>query len=700
MTSYRASTGQHRYFSTLRAAILSSCLRRQHSSPMHHGPSVPRTTMSMSPDNGTPGSDTELWQMVGLNPGALSRSSKDYFLTSDSIDLATGEFAGFHADFLVPGSFPLSLTRYFRPHVSYSSTAGRDMAWILDTRLIVGPGLILLVDHDGAVIEFDTTDPRVHACRSGPFRLIAETATGYQVMGENYTIWHFTADRGETKELGSCRTIMLSALTSRTGHRIRFIRDSDGRPECVEHSSGITIIPKYQGTVVASLVVRGPGFDVDLPVDPSPYSGRTANIPRSSLSPDRSHPVTVKFSDGTAEHWWFDPALCLRGWVGRGGQMMRRQVNAHRQTVTLDSSDDRGVATAVTIQRNDVSEPVVITTASTQWLIGYAYPGCIATVRAKGRTVSELASATWSGPDSPSTLTTENHHLIIETSDTGALLGVYGSIGSATCETDALGLPVHVTAANGQELWIERDFVADTISLTDPAGNVRVLTACPSSMARKPVTPTPEKEFKEGAVAERFLGHRAHAVVISGQRVSILRDAGGEIISVRIEGTGAVSGGQPFDGVDSVSLALDIPPSRDEASLSPRHGVASVVDPDTGQLVAIIDDYDEVSIPATCAPNNPRPGHTVEWVHQSGLRWTGDLPDKQLIPRDSRTFLESAAPGALWCLCACPLLDPEVSSESELWRWVSEVDQLVAAPHKAVNVIMSSIVRLGVRGMD
>ena len=665
----------------------------------------------MTSEQAFPRNDAELWSTIRQEPGVLSRAAGDYQLSTDSVDLATGTFAGCHQDFRLPGTFALDIARYFRPHVAAHSTGGPHCAWIFDARLIIGPGLAVLIDHDGAAIEFDTTEALPTASRSGPFRILTQTPTGYQVMGEHYHLWHFTeaTDSASSTSASSTmspantdahgariRTARLAAITSRTGQRIRFLRADDGRTQSVEHSAGISIVPGYDGSVVEALTIYGRGYDFELPLVADPFPTRP-EAPRKPGRPDPSAPLTATFPDGSVERWWFDSAHTFRGWIGRTGQALRRQVNAHRQTLELEAVSESGAAQRLKVLRNQTSEPVVIHSNEGRWLIGYAYPGCIAQVRRDarrgGRPGDELGEAQWTNPDVPSMLRAGNHTLDLECSATGALQTVRGQFGTALIDSDTLGLPSAVTAGDGTQLRIDRDNFADTITFTAQDGRSRQFGMLNGSIAATPMRweSPPERRAPadpDHATAQRFFANRAHGVNVEGRCIRLNRNDDGHVQTAFIEGTAAVSGASPA----TTTLNLDFGPPA-PAAPRVRHAVAAVADPDTGTIIALVDDTGEVSVRARFDDDAALDvGHNAEWIDTAGTPWTGTVPERQLIPADGPDFAAATAPGRFFAFCACPSLDPAVASDEMLRQWLAEVDRLVVAPGAAVNEVLAGLI--------
>lgn len=402
-----------------------------------------------------------------------------------------------------------------------------------------------------------------------------------------------------------------------------------------------------------------------------------------STPPRTNHaqPITIRFDDGTTDRWWFDHTHTLRAWHGRFGGAISRQVNVHRQTLRVESPGSSGGVRPVTILRNDTSEPVVITSGTDRWLIGYAFPGCIATIRQENKNPTEIASARWSAPDVPSELSIGRHHLEFVTTDDGIVRQIHGTTGTTAFATDELGLPTAITTADGNHLAIRRDLRNGTVTLTADDGSTRVIGADPLLEERAESPPAAEAAGNGvDAVAERFPGSRCHALVVAGRRIRLTRHPNGTVASAYIEGTGAVSRAGEAKTFGGLNLSFDGQVAATVDTDIHHYPKATIADPDTSRTVAVLDSANEVSV-CTAFDRSPDPGRSPsEWIHSSGAIWRGETPDYRIIPPDSPTFAEETAPSGFLALCASPSLDPTVSTDATIRDWLHHITLLVATP--------------------
>lgn len=671
----------------------------------------------MMSDPALPQTDAQLWERVRQHPAELSRGADDYVFGAGSVDLATGRFAGTLVDLDLPGTLPLRIQRSYRPEVAFASTGGSGWAWLCDSRLILGPAWVVFIDADGAAISFDTTGGGPFTCVSGPLRILAETRTGFQIMGDRSTMWHFAAPEPTTSTAPV--SVPLEAITDRRGNRIRLVRSADGTVDRIDHSAGIQLIPHWRAESISAFDVHACGDPFTVPISPGreviphPEQSLTATSRRSSTGIQR---VVLPHPDGTRSRMWFDPDGTLCGWQKPDGAASLRFFNAHRQTVTFETTDESG-SSQVQITRDPIGHPVSIRTATRRWLLGYSYPGCVSEVSretaasaaggAHHRTV--VGSARWVAPDVPGGLTVGAFSLEFTYGSGGALTEVIGSFGTARITVDPMGLPVEVHTADGHCTSIHRDHLTDTVRLLDEESNgVSLALPLPGSscQAPEPVRPSANSDDEIPPVlVERFPGGPALALCVGGRRLRLDRTASGGLIGVAIEETGTIVGAahEPGaeadcdDGIDSTRLHLGdfSSPAGAASSGESRIPLRQVIDSDTGDLVGVLDNYAEVSVVAALPAQIGDAGSEQEWIHPVTGRWTGRCPAQVASMMESPEFC-ARLPSRPWrSLVYTPLLVGPLADVGVLRTWLADLELICADPGAAVSRSLRAAVDFG-----
>lgn len=591
-------------------------------------------------------SDSDLAEIARTSPHELSRTPRDYVLSQDNIDLATGRLFVSRYIASVPGTLPLNFRAYWHPELRSSTSLASGWHTLLDTRLFICEpndhiGAIL-VDDTGAVIPFPRLRESCVTSTSGRFAILARTPNSYQVwIPAVRQLWHFPDQWEDPRRSGELsKSIPIAAITDRLGNRIR-IRSQSSELTTLDHSSGFAIEIQQASEsphVFFSDEDTRVLLDYSLEISPCagigpdlksgnirvefPHSAEDESMPLSELAHhDFERPAPIKtvitHELGQDSEYWFDENHTLVAWKGTSGGFVTRSTNAYRQTVrstrSLTSSEAKATKSSSprirhsSVIRNEAGDIIAHLNGNAKTLVGYAYPTCVSEVRL-GPHRNLIRTLDWTGPDKPSTVTYNGIQIEVLVSELGTLAALRTSNSVVSVSTDRRGNPIGIIDADGHETALVRDNFGNARELLPYSEPSLDLFQCASKIsessdASKAATSRSGQLLKMNGPEvqiERSPGLRAKSLVVNGRRIRLFRDNTGRMENAVVEGEHFASISVDANSPDSITLSLPgmTPALSDNQGARPPveevqvtsisfETLWSVIDPESGEVVAL-----------------------------------------------------------------------------------------------------------------
>ncbi|MEU4672771.1 RHS repeat-associated core domain-containing protein [Amycolatopsis sp. NPDC023774] len=182
---------------------------------------------------GTPG--TKSLKDSNADPHENSTPVKDRTDCGDPIDVATGWMMLTQTDLTVPGALPLEVSRTHLSSYRAGRLFGPTWASTVDQRIEVGDDGLHIALADGSIQTYPVPadDPVLPV--AGPARSLSRFEGGYLVTDDDQAHSLFFTDNGS----GVCP---LATIGDGDGNRIEVVRDENGVPVAMVHSSGTSVL--------------------------------------------------------------------------------------------------------------------------------------------------------------------------------------------------------------------------------------------------------------------------------------------------------------------------------------------------------------------------------------------------------------------------------------------------------------------------
>lgn len=450
----------------------------------------------------------------------------------DPVDVATGAVFLEQTDLHLPGVLPLIVSRKHSSDWTYGLWFGRTWASTFDERIDLDDDgehiVVVRSDATAQVFPHPAVDEPTTPLAGGRTELVRNEVGGYTL-----TDLSTGAQRHYLRPVEG--RAMLAAVTDQAGHRILIARDPYGAPVEIRHTGGYRILIDTEGARVAGMtVVRDDGSDPVKVADyvygeTGPNTGHLVGVINASGDPlrfaydDAGRLVEWADRNDTVYTYRYDETGRCSDQAGTDGVMANRFTYTDlgpglRETTVTDSA---GHTTRFLINERSqvvsVTDPLGAETRS-NW---DEHNQLLAQVDPLGRTTSydydadgnlvavarpdgsrQMLSYVEAGSRSQPSLTVlpdgtewrfgydEDGNRVTAadplgatttyTYESGHLVAVTDALGNVrTVETDAAGLPVAVTQADGSTTRIERDGFGRITTLTDALGAVLTLAWTP-----------------------------------------------------------------------------------------------------------------------------------------------------------------------------------------------------------------------------
>ncbi|MEW2499924.1 RHS repeat-associated core domain-containing protein [Amycolatopsis sp. NPDC047767] len=219
-------------------------------------PSFGGGSRGLPKDDSTGTPDTKSLKASNADPHENSTPVKDRTDCGDPIDVATGWMMLTQTDLVVPGALPLEVSRTHLSCYRAGRFFGPTWASTVDQRIEVGDDGLHIALADGSIQTYPVPadDPVLPV--AGPARSLSRFEGGYLVTDDDQSHSLFFTDNGS----GVCP---LTTIGDGDGNRIEVVRDENGVPVAMVHSSGtsvlfdsadgrITALRAQDGTVLAA----------------------------------------------------------------------------------------------------------------------------------------------------------------------------------------------------------------------------------------------------------------------------------------------------------------------------------------------------------------------------------------------------------------------------------------------------------------
>ncbi|HAT7515580.1 TPA: DUF4150 domain-containing protein [Kluyvera ascorbata] len=188
------------------------------------------------------------------NGQGKNTSQSDMTCTGDPVDVASGSLIQSLSVLILPGSLPLTLSRFYRSQATGGGIFGKKWTDEWSCSLTVHDNDLHFTDHEGVVLWYRIP-------QDGIFRNISNSRQAhYRLSGDMHgelTVFDRRSQQTRVFSATGCGIYLLSAMYDRYGNRIDFIR-TDGLLTEIHHSDGYRLALTWQQQQLMSIDLVAP----------------------------------------------------------------------------------------------------------------------------------------------------------------------------------------------------------------------------------------------------------------------------------------------------------------------------------------------------------------------------------------------------------------------------------------------------------